>query len=266
MHQLPAFAGTFLLALTPALRYESSVMEPKLIRAELIVALDVPALTDAEALVARLPQELRFFKVGFELFTREGPKALRVLTRQHKHVFLDLKLHDIPRTVAHAVTAAGHLGVSLLTVHASGGRAMLKAAAEAAAQFGPHAPKLIAVTTLTSLNQDDFRDLGIRRTVAEQAVALTEMALSCGIDGLVTSVHEAPALRQAFGAKPILVTPGIRPSGGAAGDQKRIATPAQAVQAGANYLVVGRPITEAHDPFRAAQSMLEEIARSAGQA
>ena len=218
---------------------------------EIILDVDVPSAADVPPLLSKLPEQLIWFKVGLELFTAEGPAILKPFTDRNKHLFLDLKLHDIPRTVANAVTAAAKLGVNLMTVHAIGGRAMLKAAAEAAAAFGPNRPRLVAVTTLTSLNQDDFTDLGIQRSVADQALALTDMALACGIDGVVTSVHEAPILRQRFGAGPILVTPGIRPSGADVGDQKRVATPAVAVKAGSTYLVVGRPIVVAPYPFKA---------------
>lgn len=226
---------------------------------EIIVAVDVPSAADVAPLLGRLPDQLTWFKVGLELFSAEGPAVLAPFARGNKRIFLDLKLHDIPRTVANAVTSAARLGVNLMTVHAVGGRAMLKAAAEAAAAFGANRPRLVAVTTLTSLNQDDFNDLGIQRTVAEQALALTEMALACGIDGVVTSVHEAPALRRRFGRDPILVTPGIRPSGADVGDQKRVATPARAVEAGSSYLVIGRPIVEATDPRSATLAVQAEI-------
>ena len=230
---------------------------------QLILAVDVPSVSDIAPLLARLPDALSWYKVGLELFTAAGPAALQPFTQKGKHIFLDLKLHDIPRTVANAVTAAGKLGVNLMTVHAIGGRAMLKAAAEAAADLGPNRPRLVAVTTLTSLNQDDFADLGIARTVADQALALTDMALSAGIDGVVTSVHEAPSLRRKFGSAPLLVTPGIRPSGADVGDQKRVATPAVAVEAGSTYLVVGRPIVEAPDPIKATLAIQEEIDQAA---
>lgn len=226
---------------------------------EIIVAVDVPAVTDVAPLLNKLPDQLTWYKVGLELFSAGGPDVLAPFLTRKKHIFLDLKLHDIPRTVANAVTSAAKLGVNLMTVHAVGGRAMLKAAAEAAAAFGPNRPRLVAVTTLTSLNQDDFADLGIQRTVADQALALTDLALSCGIDGVVTSVHEAPLLRRKFGAAPILVTPGIRPSGADVGDQKRVATPALAVEAGSTYLVIGRPIVEAPDPLKATQAIQAEI-------
>jgi orotidine-5'-phosphate decarboxylase len=226
---------------------------------EIILAVDVPTAADVAPLLDKLQNQLIWFKVGLELFSAEGPSILTPFSQRGKHVFLDLKLHDIPRTVAHAVTAAARLGVNLMTLHATGGRAMLKAAAEAAAAFGPNRPRLVAVTTLTSLNQEDFSDLGIERTVSDQALALTELALQSGIDGVVTSVHEAPLLRRRFGSDPILVTPGIRPAGADVGDQKRVATPALAVAAGSTYLVVGRPIVEAPDPFMAAQAIQAEI-------
>jgi len=229
---------------------------------EIILAVDVPSAKEVIPLMNKLPAELTWFKVGLELFTAEGPAVLQILSSRDKKIFLDLKLHDIPRTVANAVTAAAKLGVNLITVHAIGGRAMLKAAAEAAATFGPQRPRLVAVTTLTSLNQDDFTDLGIARSVSAQALALTEMALASGIDGVVTSVHEAPALRQRFGNTPILVTPGIRPSGADVGDQKRVATPTLAVEAGSTYLVVGRPIVEAADPGQAARAIQMEVDRA----
>ena len=229
---------------------------------EIILAVDVPTAADITPLLNKLPDPLTWFKVGLELFSAEGPAVLTPFSLRKKHIFLDLKLHDIPRTVANAVTAAAKLGVNLMTVHAIGGRAMLKAAAEAAAAFGPNRPRLVAVTTLTSLNQDDFTDLGIQRTVSEQALALTDLALSCGIDGVVTSVHEAPLLRCKFGNTPILVTPGIRPSGADVGDQKRVATPTLAVEAGSTYLVIGRPIVEAAAPRAATLAIQAEMDRA----
>lgn len=230
---------------------------------QIIVALDVPNAAAVPPLLARLPAEIVWFKVGLELFIAEGPAVTRTLSAQGKKIFLDLKLHDIPRTVANAVSSAGRLGVSLMTVHAAGGRAMMAAAAESAAALGADAPQLVAVTTLTSLNSDDLRDIGIGRSLPEQAMALADMALSSGLHGVVTSVHEAGTLRQRFGPAPILVTPGIRPAGGDVGDQKRVATPAAAVKAGATYLVVGRPIVEAADPGTAARAILRDVEEAA---
>jgi orotidine-5'-phosphate decarboxylase len=232
---------------------------------EIIVAMDVPTAAAVRPLLQKLPPELSWFKIGLELFTAEGPDIVRMLTGEGKRIFLDLKFHDIPRTTANAVTSAGKLGVNLMTVHAVGGRAMLRAAAEAAQDLGTHRPRLVAVTTLTSLNQDDFSDLGLQRTVAEQALALTRLALDSGIDGVVTSVHEAAALRRTFGPAALLVTPGIRPSGAEVGDQKRVATPALAVESGASYLVIGRPIVEAADPMAATRSIQAEIDRTWAQ-
>ena len=226
-------------------------------RPELIVALDVPSMAAIPPILDKLPPEVDFFKVGLELYTAAGREPLELLARRGKRVFLDLKLHDIPRTVANAITAALGYNVAMMTVHAMGGRSMLKAAAEAA---GANGPRLVAVTTLTSLAQSDLDDLGISRPLADQALALGALALSSGIHGLVTSVHEARALRGRFGAGPILVTPGIRPAGAEVADQKRVATPAAAVQAGASCLVVGRPILDAPDPGRAAELILAEMA------
>lgn len=215
-------------------------------KAELIVALDVPTLEAMEAKLQELPESIEWYKVGLELFCAEGPAVLEPLKKRGKKIFLDLKLHDIPRTVGHAVKTAAAHGVNLMTVHAIGGRAMLEEAAKAAKECG-NPPKLVAVTTLTSLSQDDFIDLGIERTVSEQALALGRLAISSGIDGMVTSAHEASVLREAF-PNALLVTPGIRMPEGDVGDQKRVATPSFAVQQGATHLVVGRPIVQSVDP------------------
>jgi orotidine-5'-phosphate decarboxylase len=223
----------------------------------LIVALDVPTAKEMEETLDRLPDMIEWYKIGLELFCAEGPAILDPLKQQNKKIFLDLKLHDIPRTVANAVKTAASHGVNLMTVHAIGGRAMLEAAAKAAREC-PNPPKLVAVTTLTSLSQDDFSDLGITRTISEQALALGELAISSGIDGLVTSAHEAGALRKKF-PQALLVTPGIRMPGGDIGDQKRVATPAFAVQQGATHLVVGRPILQADDPATVAATVFADI-------
>lgn len=260
-HSSELHAIPFVLELKDPFRYNmpSFFRKGQTMKPEIIVAVDVPSSAEVIPLLNKLPGQLIWYKVGLELFSAEGPAVLAPFSLRKKHIFLDLKLHDIPRTVFNAVTSAAKLGVNLMTVHAIGGRAMLKAAAEAAEAFGPNRPRLVAVTTLTSLNQDDFVDLGIQRTVADQALALTDLALSCGIDGVVTSVLEAPLLRRKFGNAPILVTPGIRPSGADVGDQKRVATPAIAVQAGSTYLVIGRPIVEAADPLRTTQAIQAEI-------
>lgn len=223
----------------------------------LIVALDVPTIKEMEEALDRLPDTIEWYKVGLELFCAEGPAILEPLKRRNKKIFLDLKLHDIPRTVANAVKTAASHGVNLMTVHAIGGRAMLEAAAEAAREC-TNPPKLVAVTTLTSLSQEDFVDLGISRSVSDQALALGGLAISSGIDGLVTSAHEAGALRKKF-PQALLVTPGIRLPGGEVGDQKRVATPAFAVQQGASHLVVGRPILQAENPSAVAVAVFADI-------
>ena len=227
--------------------------------AELIVALDVPDRYALEATLARMPPEVSFYKVGLELFAAEGPAAIQILHARHKRVFLDLKLHDIPRTVGAAVRAAAAHGVNLITVHATGGRAMLEAAAQAAAEAGEHRPLLVAVTTLTSLDQKDLTEIGIARDLRTHTLALGRLAIESGIDGLVCSPLEIALFRDSLGPKPILVTPGIRPAGAEVGDQKRVASPAMAVQAGANLLVVGRPIVEADDPTAAARAILKDM-------
>jgi len=223
----------------------------------LIVALDVPTAKEMEEALDRLPDTVEWYKVGLELFCAEGPSILEPLKKRNKNIFLDLKLHDIPRTVANAVKTAASHGVNLMTVHAIGGRAMLEAAAEAARECS-NPPKLVAVTTLTSLSQADFADLGITRSVSDQAIALGELATSSGIDGLVSSAHEAGVLRRKFPTA-LLVTPGIRMPDGEVGDQKRVATPAFAVQQGATHLVVGRPILNAKNPMAAISAILENI-------
>jgi orotidine-5'-phosphate decarboxylase len=226
-------------------------------KAELIVALDVPNAEAMEAKLQEMPDFIEWYKVGLELFCAEGPAALEPLKKRKKKIFLDLKLHDIPQTVANAVKTAASHGVNLLTVHAIGGRAMLEAAANAAKACA-NPPKIVAVTTLTSLSADDFKDLGINRTVAEQAVALGQLAISSGIDGMVTSAHEAKALRDAF-PEALLITPGIRMPDGDVGDQKRVATPSFAAEQGATHLVIGRPIMHAADPAAAAAAMLKDM-------
>ena len=230
---------------------------------ELIIALDVANDFEIPLIVDALPPEAGFYKIGLELYSAHGPAVLRELKVRGKKVFLDLKLHDIPRTVSRAVSAASQHGVDLLTIHALGGRAMMQAAAEAAADSNPDM-RIVAVTTLTSLNDADFRDLGIGRTITEQALTLGELAVEAGVHGLVTSAHEAAALRAQLGKEVILVTPGIRPAGHAVGDQKRVATPAMAVEAGATYLVVGRPIIDAEDPAGMTEQLLREINEAAG--
>jgi orotidine-5'-phosphate decarboxylase len=228
----------------------------------LIVALDLPDLARIPEIVARLPPDIDIYKVGLELFSAAGPAAVATLRNLGRQVFLDLKLHDIPNTVSRAIRAAARHGVGFITLHAAGGVAMLRAAAEAARDQGPAAPRLIAVTTLTSLTASDLERLGIRRSIPEQAGELAEMALATGMDGLVASALEVESIRQRFGADPLLVTPGIRLPSDARQDQARVATPAEAVRAGSDYLVVGRPILDAADPGAAARSVLDDMQRA----
>lgn len=226
--------------------------------AELIVALDVATAAEAEAVVDRLGDAAGFYKIGLELFSADGPAAVRAIAARRKRVFLDLKLHDIPRTVARAVERIAALGADLVTIHASGGRAMVRAAAEAA-RAAPAAPRIVAVTALTSLDRNDLADLGIGRPVGEQVAAMGRLAVGEGADGIVCSPREVAAMRAALGPGALLVTPGVRPAGAAPGDQKRVATPAAAVRDGATHLVVGRPILEAADPRAAACAIRAEM-------
>jgi orotidine-5'-phosphate decarboxylase len=229
-------------------------------RDRLIVALDTPGLAAAEALVERLAGVVAHFKVGSPLFTAAGPAAVEMVQRHGARVFLDLKYHDIPAMVAGAVQAAAVLGVGLLTVHASGGAAMLRAASEAARASGRGRPRILAVTVLTSLDRAALqRELGVPVAVEGHAVHLAGLALAAGCDGVVASPREAGRLRALLGRDALIVTPGIRPTGGGADDQVRTATPARACRAGADYLVVGRPITAAPDPAAAAAAILAEI-------
>ncbi|NQU40280.1 MAG: orotidine-5'-phosphate decarboxylase [Lentisphaerae bacterium] len=227
-------------------------------KTQIIVALDLSAAADISPLIVQLPDEIQWYKVGLELFIGEGNRALDILTAMGKRIFLDLKLHDIPRTVERAVLTASQHNVGLLTVHASGGPAMLRAAATAAAQCD-NPPLIVAVTALTSLDHADLTTLGVARDLKEHALALGRMAIDCGIDGLVCSPHEAAALRSDLGPQPILVTPGIRMPEGDVDDQKRVATPADAVKAGSDFLVVGRPIVQAEHPRQAALRILDDM-------
>lgn len=227
----------------------------------LIVALDVSHEDKARVLVQTLGESVSFYKVGKELFTAAGPGIVRELVSGGKKVFLDLKFHDIPNTVAGAVRTAASLGVSMLTVHASGGSKMLKAAADAARQSGGRVT-VLAVTVLTSMGAEDLEQVGVSGDVEAQVLRLAGLALNAGCGGIVASAQEASRLRQSLGTGFALVTPGIRPAGGVAGDQARVVTPGDAIRAGANYLVVGRPITASDDPVVAARSITEQIGRA----
>ena len=227
---------------------------------EIITALDVPDSKAMAQLVDSLPDELEWYKLGLELFCAEGPDALQPLKDRNKSIFLDLKLHDIPRTVARAVKSACKHNVQMITLHAFGGFEMLRAAAESAAEFGETRPKLLAVTVLTSLDETDFKDLGVSRSPRDEVRELARLAVRAGVDGLVCSPQEVGALRKELGPEPLLVTPGIRLPSNASDDQKRVATPADATRDGASHLVVGRPITQASDPLAALSAIQDNIA------
>jgi orotidine-5'-phosphate decarboxylase len=210
-------------------------------------------------MVARLDGTCTWFKVGLELFVAAGPMVIEPLLKRGHSVFLDLKFHDIPNTVAGAVRSAAGLGVHMMTVHASGGPAMLAAAREALNDV-PHPPELLAVTMLTSMDAAQTTAIGLGKTPAGQVELLARMGVQAGMRGFVCSPQEVAAVRAITGPSGVLVVPGIRPAGAAVGDQKRTATPAETLRMGASYLVVGRPITRAADPAEAAQAILEEMA------
>ena len=229
--------------------------------AEVIVALDVNNRQEAVEKVKAIGDSIGFYKIGLELFSAEGPDVVKAVKDLGKRIFLDLKLHDIPRTVERAVKSGARLGVDLMTIHSVGGKAMIKAAADAAAEFGANGPKILAVTVLTSLDQNDLADVGIvNRTPAEQVMAMAKFATDNGAHGLVCSPKEVGALSKALKAGTLFITPGVRPAGSAVGDQKRVATPAEAVRDGSTHLVIGRPILAAPDPVAAAKEILASIA------
>lgn len=232
-------------------------------RQKIAFALDYPNLEEAAEGARRVAPAVGVLKVGLELFVRAGPKAVELGGIEARDVFLDLKLHDIPETVERAVQNAAALGVRYLTLHASGGRAMLERAANAAAR-ATHPLTLLAVTMLTSLDQADLAALGIQGTPREHVLRVAALAMEAGVRGFVTSPQEVAALRAALGPEAFLVTPGIRPDGAASGDQKRIATPVSALAAGADLLVIGRPIRDAADPRAAAEAIAQDIAASLG--
>lgn len=232
-------------------------------RDRLILALDLPSLEATEGMLKRLQGKIHLFKVGLELFTAEGP---RVITRIHDRggkVFLDLKLHDIPQTVAAAVAKAVQWGVFMLDVHVAGGEEMMRAAAHAAADraeaIGIERPRLLGVTVLTSLAQADLQTLGIGQALEEQVLSLARLAKEAGLDGVVASPNEAEAIRRRLGPDLLLVTPGIRSRVGETDDQRRVATARDALKAGADYIVVGRPILKAADPVEAVEKLVAEM-------
>jgi orotidine-5'-phosphate decarboxylase len=228
-------------------------------RARLIVALDVSTAAAAHKIVAAVGDSAHIYKVGMQLYTAEGPQIVRALIASGRKVFLDLKYHDIPNTVAGAVREAAKLGVSMLTVHASGGGAMLRAAVDAARNTNP-VTMVLAVTVLTSLDQRDLEHAGVRGSVGDQVSRLAALAISNGCHGVVASAQEAAMLRAELGDDFLIVTPGVRPIGVEPGDQARVVTPAEAMASGASYIVVGRPITEAENPAEEAREILAQMA------
>ncbi len=236
-------------------------------RNRIITALDVPDLETARTLAGRLGSAAGCVKVGLELFSAAGPEVVRLMREQGREVFLDLKYHDIPNTVASAARQAAALGASFCTVHAQAGRRALVAAAEAlaAAPLSPLAPDgrrpaLLTVTVLTSLSEEELQETGPSTDdLAQRVVRLAHLAWDCGCDGLVCSPADLPSLRAALGPGPLVVTPGVRPAGAAKGDQRRVATPAAAVRDGADFLVIGRPITRSDDPGAALAAIAAEI-------
>jgi orotidine-5'-phosphate decarboxylase len=227
-------------------------------RDKLIVALDVSSAEAAWRLVSQLSGSAGMFKVGLQLFTAEGPGLVRELVRAGHKVFLDLKLHDIPNTVSDAVRSATSLGVSMLTVHSSAGADVLHAAAEAA---GGHLA-VVAVTVLTSFDDEDLHEIGVPRPVAAQVLHLAGLARKAGCAGVVTSPRETALVRRAQGAGFVIVNPGVRPAGSQKDDQQRTATPGEAIRSGATHIVVGRPITKAEDPARVANEIVLEMEKA----
>ncbi|HKP04826.1 MAG TPA: orotidine-5'-phosphate decarboxylase [Chthoniobacterales bacterium] len=222
---------------------------------KIIVALDVATTREALKLASLLAQDVGFFKIGLQSFTANGPALVRSISDLGPRVFLDLKLHDIPNTVAKAVESAGELGVKMLTIHLSGGSEMVRAAVAAR----KNDLLLLGVTVLTSSAEETLAETGVSGKTGEQVLRLARLGVANGIDGLVASPHEAKMLRAEFGEKIKIVTPGIRPAGSSPGDQKRFATPRDAIEAGADYLVIGRPIVAAADPKAAVQQVLAEL-------
>ncbi|TKB57513.1 orotidine-5'-phosphate decarboxylase [Ferrimonas aestuarii] len=230
-------------------------MDPKV-----LVALDFNNQADAMAFVDSVDPSQCRLKVGKELFTLLGPEFVRKLVAAGFDVFLDLKFHDIPNTVAKAVAAAAELGVWMVNVHASGGREMMTAAKAALVPYGDKAPLLIGVTVLTSMEAHEMPELGIERKPEEQVLALATLTQECGLDGVVCSAQESKLLKDALGKEFLLVTPGIRPEGSAKGDQKRVVTPAKAMKDGSDYLVIGRPITQSTSPLETLKAINSSIA------
>jgi orotidine-5'-phosphate decarboxylase len=226
-------------------------------RQRLIVALDVSSSAAAHKVVTAIGDSALSYKVGMQLYTAEGPQVVRDLVASGRRVFLDLKYHDIPNTVGRAVREAAQLGVSMLTVHAAGGGKMLQAAVDAAR--GSAGLMVVAVTVLTSMDEHDLENIGVRGTVVDSVIRLSTIALTHGCQGVVTSAREASTLRAELGDDFAIITPGVRPAGSNTDDQVRIVTPAEAIASGASHIVVGRPITEAADPAAEARAILGQI-------
>ncbi len=237
---------------------ESTVTRPP---CDVIIALDVPAKEQATHILDQLGNKPKRAKIGLQLFTRYGPSFVEAIAYRGCKVFLDLKLHDIPNTVGHAVESLAHWPVEMLTVHALGGPAMIKAACQARDRTNPNM-KILAVTVLTSLDKEQMEIVGLKGEPDKEARRLAKVALKAGADGVVCSALEVADMRERFGEQPLLVVPGIRPTGFDCGDQKRVMTPGEAARAGASHLVVGRPIVEAGDPNGVYERILEEIAGS----
>lgn len=233
----------------------------------LIVALDVSSAAAAQRIVAALGDSAQIYKVGMQLYTAEGPQVVRDLVNSGHQVFLDLKYHDIPNTVASAIREAAQLGVSMLTVHALGGEKMLRAAAEAARSAADVHDQLqiLAVTVLTSMDDADLHQTGVSANLLDQVLRLASTALDAGCAGVVSSAREVKALRAKLGRNFLIITPGVRPAGTDHADQARVVTPAEAIQAGATHIVVGRPITAAENPAAAARAIQQEIRLASGE-
>ena len=231
---------------------------------QLIVALDVENIAAANQLVTTLSDEVTWFKIGKQLFTAVGPASVKLLLEAKKNIFLDLKFHDIPNTIAGAVGSATKIGANIINMHASGGLEMMRAAAEVAekqaSELGIPKPTLLGVTILTSVDETTFqRDFGTRRKLKDQVAYLAELSQRAGLDGVVASPLEIGLIRKVCGDDFVIVTPGVRPAWAASNDQQRVMTPAEAIDAGADYIVVGRPITAADNSRQAARTILQEI-------
>lgn len=229
----------------------------------LIVALDVSSLEEMKSIVTSLGDSVSYYKVGMELFYATGEQTVAFLRDHNKSVFLDLKLHDIPNTVAHGIKSLTRLGAKLITIHSQGGKVMMEAAMNAAkeqaAELGIERPKLLAITALTSFDDENWSAIGGSLPISDHVVKLAKLAKEAGVDGVVASPLEAKLIREACGEDFLIVTPGIRPSFAATNDQKRIATPSSALQDGASRIVVGRPITQAENPQEAVRLIVEEM-------